>query len=440
MADISPQTAVRLRTLLQNTGPLVLSRLASGAISLITTIAATRWLGVDRFGEASLALAYPLLLWSVTSVKSVSITTRYLSSFHAQRDIAGINAICLFGYLVDVSMAMIALLVVLTTGSLVAASIYGAPHLYWLMLIMAASFPIYSLGGTNEAILTAYSRFGAIASLLVVESALRLVLVLGGWAAGGGAASFVAATAASQVIVGAIGFSMAMTTLRNELGSGWWHDGSLKAIARFKNELWQFSGWNYALVTMSGFVDQLPAMVLGAHHGTSSVAFYRLSTSLMVTVGYVEASLRRAVYPKLLADWNDGGITQLRTDVRPMTLRIGVPAGVAITAAAAILIPFAIPALFGENYSGMTRGTQLMIAAAGVSAVFFWLHPYYFAAGRIVLWSKLYVAYAVAFVAVAWLMSDWWGFFGAACVVAAGRIILAIAGVLVARSPLFGRG
>jgi O-antigen/teichoic acid export membrane protein len=157
----------------------------------------------------------------------------------------------------------------------------------------------------------------------------------------------------------------------------------------------------------------------------------------MVTVGYAEASLRRAVYPSLLADWHAGGLVRLRADVRRMTLRIGLPAGATIVAAAIVVAPFALPLVFGESYRPMVTGAQLMIAAIGVSTGVFWLHPYFFAAGRIVLWSQLYVVYGIAFLAAAWPISYAWGFVGVAALVAVGRSALAAAGIAISGTALF---
>ncbi len=435
-----PPGTGRLHTLLWNAGPLVVSRYTSAVLGLVTTVVATRWLGVERFGEASLAAAYPLLLWSVTSVKSVSITTRYLASFRAAGDTTSVSAIVRFGFLLDAGMATGALAIVLLTGQLVATHVYHMPETYGLMVLLASSFPVYSLGGTNEAILTAYSRFGAIAFLLVFESLLRLGLVAAAWLLDGGTTAYILATAASQIVIGTIGMGVASKTLSADGSSGWWRGGvHFATISPIKSELRQFFGWNYALVTFSGFVDQLPAMLLGAHRGPSAVAFYRLATSLMVTVGYVEASLRRAIYPSLLADWNSGGLSRLRADIGPMTWRIGIPAGAAIVAAAVLFVPAAVRLLFGDGYEPMILGAQLMIAAAGASMAAFWLHPYYFAAGRVVLWSKLYVTYSCAFLAVAWVVSDLWGFLGIASLIAVGKASLALAGVLTTRSATFSR-
>jgi O-antigen/teichoic acid export membrane protein len=435
--DRSEGRSGRLRRLVVDAGPLAVSRYLAAAINLVTTIAATRWLGVDGFGAASLALAYPMLLWSVTSVKSVSITTRYVSSFRIHRDRQNIAGICLLGYLLDLGIALGATLIVVGTSSLIAARVYGLPELSPLMIVLAASFPLYSLLGTNEAILTSYERFRAIALIGLLESSARLGFVLGGWLLGGGAFFYVAATAGAQALTGVVGLGAAMRTLTSELGHRWWFGTGLTDMKRFNRELWEFFGWNYILVTVSGFVDQLPAMLLGRYQGTSAVAYYRLASNLMVSVGYVEAALRRAVYPKLIAEWNTGGSLQLRRDLRAMTVRIGVPVGGAICLGALVVVPSAVRLLFGGSYQAMIPGAQLMIASAAVPAALFWRRSYYYAAGHVALWSKLYLAYGAVFVAATWFVSRTWGFLGVAVLVAAGEVVLALAAVGLARTRRF---
>ena len=126
-------------------------------------------------------------------------------------------------------------------------------------------------------------------------------------------------------------------------------------------------------------------------------------------------------------------------DIRRMTLHIGLPVSAAIVASAIAVVPFAVPLVFGDNYRPMVRGTQLLIAAAGISAALFWLQPYYYAAGRVVLWSRIYVLYGIALLSAAWPVSSAWGFLGIAALVAVGRVGLAAAGISLTRTATFNR-
>jgi O-antigen/teichoic acid export membrane protein len=440
-AAVSPavERSLRLHRILLDTGPLVVSRYAAAALGLASTVIATRWLGISGFGEATLALAYPMLLWSIASVKSVSITTRYMSAFRAPGERDNLKGICLLGYVVDLAISLGAAIVVFATAKPLAARFYGAPQLGPQMMLLAASFPFYSLIGTNQAILTSFERFRTLGFLAFVEALLQLIFVVVGRLLTAAPIAYVGAIAGAQALAGIIGFWLAGATLHDHLGTAWWHGARLAALRGLKGEIRTFFGWNYAMVTVSGFVDQFPALLLGKYSGTSSVAYYRLSTTLMVSVGYVEASLWRVVYPTLVTDWNAGAFAKLRQDLRAMTLQIGVPVAFAIIAGALVVTRHVVPLFFGASYVGMVPGAQWMIASAGVSAAVFWLYPYYYSAGRVALWSKLYFLYASALLCGVWLLSGRYGFFGVALLVASCRVLLAIAGFAVARSRWFAR-
>ncbi len=73
-------------------GVLAASQYVAAGLGFVTSILVARGLGPAGYGAVTLLVAYPALVWSVTSVKSSQVTTRYLSRFRAARqhaDLAG---------------------------------------------------------------------------------------------------------------------------------------------------------------------------------------------------------------------------------------------------------------------------------------------------------------------------------------------------------------
>jgi O-antigen/teichoic acid export membrane protein len=130
-------------------------------------------------------------------------------------------------------------------------------------------------------------------------------------------------------------------------------------------------------------------------------------------------------------------MARLRRGLGALTLRVGMPVGFLIVAGSFAGLPLAIPLLFGESYAGMIQGAQWMVAATGVSTALFWLHPYYYSAGQVALWAKLFLMYGIGFVAAAWLISPASGFLGVALLAAASRIALTLGRVWVTTSNRF---
>ena len=130
----------------------------------------------------------------------------------------------------------------------------------------------------------------------------------------------------------------------------------------------------------------------------------------------------RVVYPNLSARWAEGERDSIKGSLKYWTFRYGLPVGILLL----LVIPFLhifIPMVFGSGYSPMVPGTQILMIGAAVSAVFFWLNSFYYASGKIELWTKVYGIYTVHAIGLGWFCIEQWGVFGMAMVFAFGKIL-----------------
>jgi O-antigen/teichoic acid export membrane protein len=86
----------------------------------------------------------------------------------------------------------------------------------------------------------------------------------------------------------------------------------------------------------------------------------------------------------------------------------------------------------------MVTGTQIMMVGAAVSAVFFWLSSFYYASGRIALWTKAYGLYTVLIIGLGWIFIQQWGFVGFTMLITLGKILftLLMGGLIIAWGKL----
>ena len=139
----------------------------------------------------------------------------------------------------------------------------------------------------------------------------------------------------------------------------------------------------------------------------------------------MEGSLGRIVYPDLSARWVEGEMDSVKSSLKQWTLRYGLPVGILLIVVVPLL-PILIPVFFGSAYNPMISGTQIMLVGAALSAVFFWLNSFYYAAGKVGLWTKVYGIYAALVIGIAWFCIEQWGFFGMAMVVAVGNVLFTL--------------
>jgi O-antigen/teichoic acid export membrane protein len=419
-------------------GSLAGAQVLGLGLGVLTTVVAARGLGPTDFGVAALLAAYPSLLWSFVGVKSTAVTTRYLASLRAQRDPDRLAAICKLGFLLDLTAALGAFLLIAATGRWVAAVVLHLPGMGDTVVLYAASLPFYSLTGTSGAILSAWGRFRTLAVLQVTERTLALAAVGAALVAGMGVRGYLLARASAQV---GMGIAMATVTgrlLRAEHGRWWWRS-SLGALATLRRELVGFFGWNYLAVTLSGLTTQLPLVFVGELRGPVEAGYLRLGASVVSAGSALEGALARVTYPILSERWSRGERTAVMDTLRRWTLEAGLPLALAVGAAIP-LVPFLLPAVLGREYAAMVRGTQAMLGGAVVSLVFFHLNAFYYAAGRVALWTKAYALYALALVVLAWPSARAGGFGGVALVLGVGEVAftLAMAAAIDGRFGWFG--
>jgi O-antigen/teichoic acid export membrane protein len=364
-------------------------------------------------------MAYPRLLLSFVGIKSVSVTTRYIAKFHATGQNEELKAICKLGYGLDFVISAIAFVIIGLTSYWFASSIYKKPEVSWLMVVYAASFPFLSLTGTSRAILAALRYFHWLSVFQILDRTITLVLMVGFLIAGFGVPGMIIANTIGHVIIGMTMMIGATYVLQRDGLSLWWKASS-KRVAPLLRELGGFFGWHYIAVTLSGLIWQVPIILLGRLRGPEEAGFYRLATSIVTIGSYFETSMGRVTYPILSARSGTIGRDNIKNTLKRWTFRAGLPAG-ALLLLAVPFFPILIPMVFGDDYSPMLLGIQVMIAGSALTALFFWLNIFYYASGKVGVWTKAYGIYTVSAIVLGWFFIQLWGFLGMAVLAALGK-------------------
>lgn len=403
---------------------LVSAQYIAACLGFLTSIVAARWLGPSEYGIAILVMAYPSLLWSFIDTKSVFVITRYVASFRATGRKEELRSICKLGYGMDLLVSIMAFALVGATGWWAARFMVDTSGIFWLMIVYAASFPFSSLTGTSWAVLSSWQRFRWLAGFQILDRGITFIVVVALLSIGLGAPAIVLGTAVGHVTHGVVVVAAAGYVLyRDEIGP-WWK-APLGNVAPLWKELSAFFGWSYLIVTFNGIMGQVPLLLLGSLRDPREAGFYRLATSFMTVGSYLEASLGRIAYPIISARWSAGDREKLKYTMKRWTLCGGIPAGFLVLLTI-VLIPILVPVVFGPAYSPMTLGTQVMMVGTAVSAVSFLLTQFYYASGRIDLWTKAYGLYTALVIGLGWFCIQRWGFFGLASLVGLGKVLFIV--------------
>lgn len=422
---VSEARAIFRHRLAASASLLAVSHYVAAALNLITSVVMARMLGPTGYGLVALAVAYPTLLWSFLGTKSFSVITRYVAELRAKREHEKLKAVVKLGYGLDVSLALLAFILVCGSAWWVSVHFYQEPNLAWLIVGYSASFPLFALTGASWAVLSSWERFGWLAAFEVLHPFTKLGLIITFLLAGFGVAGAVVGMGLAQVSIGFIMMAATTKLLLREGGGPWWR-ASLESAAPLKRELASFFGWNYLFVTLSGLVAQIPVMLLGRLRGPEEAGFYRIAISIGTVGSYFETSLGRVAYPVLSARWSAGERDSIAAAVKRWTLRVGLPAGIVLILPIP-LVPLILPLLFGSDYSPLVLGAQAMMLEVAMGVVFFWLSSYYYASGRINVWTASFAVYAVLVIGSSWFVISRWGFLGLVWTVVVGKSLFRLA-------------
>lgn len=408
----------------------------SASLRIVTTVVAARYLGPLGYGTAALAMTYPLLLWAFLSPKATNLTTRYIAIFRAQRRTEELRGVVVAGLGIDTAVASLCLVILLLSGDWVARSVYRAAEVSGIMKVFGVIFLAWALTGTIWAVLTSWEALKVAAGLLVLESVVALLVVSVALFRGWGIMGVVLGTAVGPGI-GALAGLYAMTRLMRADGFGEWWRGRLSSIGSLRAEASSLLGWNFLGATLAGLVAHVPVILVGHTRGAAEAGQYRLAASIVTVASYAQASLARVAYPTLSILASGARQSDLRGLVATWTRTRG------LTAAALLIVllpslPYVLNFVLGAIYMPAVLPAQILLAAAAVSVLVYWLQPYYFARGRVRDWTVARAAQACLMLTLGWVGALTWGVPGMAAAAAVAEIL--VTGVLVARFRSLAHG
>lgn len=409
---------------------LTATQYVTAGISAVATAVTARLLGPTHYGLFAIITAFPLLVVSVVKIKSGDVLTRYLSRFRAERDHAGMRSACKLGYALDFAASSVSCVVIVVLTRWVVGRFAGPPEAAALIIILAASLPLWTLAGTSIAVLSAMEQFRWVAAFQVLQRAIPSLLIVGLLLGGAGIRGAVLGTALGNASVGLLALAAATLVLRQNGAGGWWR-ASFDAVKHVRGEMAAFFGWNFLRVTWSGVLTQAPVLLIGRLRGFEAAGYLRLAMSVVMVGTYFESSLRRMVYPILSARSVSGGDEPIGHTLRRWTVQLGIPAAATVLVTIPFL-PIVVPLAFGSSYRPMIPGAQIMMAGAVVPAALFWLDAFYYATGKIALWTIAYGLFTALILVLAWYGVARWGFLGLAIVLAAGDSIFSFSMAVVA--------
>jgi O-antigen/teichoic acid export membrane protein len=400
-----------VRKFVQNVGVLTVAKLAGAGLSFLQGILVARWLGPELYGVAALVMTYPTILYGLFDARSVTASVKYLSEYHALGECDRALAMCKLGYAVDLAVAALTFVVLVFTAGWAAQNIAHDPAVASLMVLYGAGLIPRALVGTSNAILASLERFPYIASIELVTTFLRVILViclmLGGWQVAG----VVWANAAAAVAGGVLYGTVAWTFSRRAWG-GSIFQGSLKTLKGTRRQIFAFLAYNDVHELIAIIPKQVDAVLLGYFRNPTEVGYYKMAKSISSSVGNLTQPLRSVTYAELARLWGVNNRRAFSDKVRNLAIWLGLPLGIFVSLCAGFM-SFVVTLLVGEMYLPAVPSAQLLFIAYSISLAFFWLRPVYLVKGYIRQWVIVSSSVTLVFALMYPFVIREWGYIGA---------------------------
>ncbi len=355
------------------------------ALGFAQSIVMARLLGPRDLGLISTAVAFTALIFSMLSVKSVSVVTRYIAQYHGQRDGNGVARVLGLGFRIDAAIALVAFAIVLVGIPLTIES----PEVRTLAYLFACTVPFLALDGPSMSVLQGTERFRRISGMQILQALLSTALVGAAAVFGGGVFVFAAVTALVTLSTSLLLGVSAVLAVRAEGYPLRPLDGT-SASPEIVREIVGQLGWLYVWSSLASVALNLPPLLMERQASLEDAGYFRTAITLMTATTMPLLALGRVLYPKLCRDTAQVPHEVARGLLRSATLRVGLPMGL-VLALALPGLPWGVEVAYGAAYAPMVQGLQWMVAAIAVDTAFFWLQPHFFSRGRTRVYVLSYV-------------------------------------------------
>jgi len=375
---------VRREKFFRDVGILSVAGVSGAALSLGQGILIARWLQPELYGLVTLVMSYPNFIFGVFDVRSGDALVKYLSESYARNDRERFLALCKFGHVLDLVIAITAFLAVSLTAKWAATNIARHSDMAVLIIVFAASFLPSALTRTCKATLHSLGRFAIVGWTDITIQVFRTVLVLTLVFLGLGVEGVIWGSAIALFVAGVVQLGITWHLIYRLYGNtplrGRW-----QALKGQRREILRFLAYSDLTVLIAMIPQQLDLLVLGYFRGPLDVSYYKLAKSFATVTGYISAPLAAVTYPEITKMWGAGDKESFRCRVRGLFLKIGLPLGLVSLLSVAV-VPFVLPVLAGAAFQNAIVPTQVLLVASSVGLVFFWVRPFFLAQGHYRYW------------------------------------------------------
>ncbi len=391
-----------LRGVLKNTSYLFSGNTISAAVSMVSSIIATRLLGYAGFGVVGIVQTFASNVNRLLSFRMSEVVVKYLGQALAAegKDDGGSRPVASIGKPAWISNPRAAA-IIKGIGLIEAATSLLAYLVLYLLASWAAQsfakdisltplFPFYGLMlvanlvyETSTGVLQAHKRFDRIAIINTIQSILTLVLIVLAFILKLGVLQVLAAYLIGKAFAGITIATLAFRQMGQSLGRGWWR-ASLKQVTEWKGII------GFAINTnLNGTVnlitrDNIPLYLTYLSPATLAQDYAGYFKWGLAIINFVILPIDPFIWPTYAEITRTVAKHQWQV-TRDLLKRVSTIAGswtLAAAAGIALLGWWLIPTVLGANSQPVYLLTLILLVGYGVANILNWNRPLLLAFGK----------------------------------------------------------
>jgi O-antigen/teichoic acid export membrane protein len=298
------------RKRLGNISHLLTGNVASSVLGLVCYALTARALGVDDFGQLALILAFVRAVERFVSFQSWQPIIKYGAGLWDDKNSDDLRSLLKFGFLLDVSAALMAWLVAAAIG-------FGAAYvLHWSsdsrdLLVLYSCVLLFGLSGVPTAVQRLSGNFHLLAYGQLINLAVRTGLcALGVWYAAG-LQYFLLVWACTQILGAVVLVALALRTLQRQ-GIHKIFRAELRGIGDRFPRIWDFTWIANLSLTLRSSTNILDTLLVGALADPASAGLYHLAKQLGRAGQEMGAQVQSVIYPDVARLWAKGQVSEFK--------------------------------------------------------------------------------------------------------------------------------
>ena len=400
------------KTLIKNSSWVFIASLNSAVCDFIRSIILGRGLGVENFGVYILIITLVHTIQEFFNLNLGTALIKFGAEYKSSNNIEKLVALLKASFALAGATAIISVLFIAAVNQFAYEVFISQPglHLYIQVYAIAASLSFFDY--ISISFLKLYFKFRLNSLVKILLDVLELGII--------GTAVYLFPGRLSKVIVAAICALLVKGLIYNGVALWELRDVILPnlgaRIASLRVDWRRIQAFvinNSASRTIHTLIFSGDVLLLGALAGPVQVGYYAIAKKLAFAILRITDPLSNSIYPQLatlVAEKRYADVTVMLKKVTSLLACLIVP----IFTIALVLGEWIMTFIYGNEYRPAAISFVILLAAAGISAIFFWSTSLIFSLGRVDVRLKAYLLSLLVGGTLAYLLTPVYGATGLA--------------------------